>query len=90
MSLLRVRQVVPLEGWKLRLTLSDGSIVERTVAGLMAVPIFGPLKADPELFSQRIAELMKPSVARDAHGAGFLLSCGIDSVHNRGAADDGL
>lgn len=52
MSLLRIRQAVPLEGWKLRLRLSDGSIVERTVAGLMTGPIFDPLKADPELFSQ--------------------------------------
>lgn len=52
MSLLRIRQAVPLEGWKLRLTLSDGSIVERTVAGLMTGPIFDPFKADPTLFKQ--------------------------------------
>lgn len=44
----------------------------------------------PAVCSQLIAELMKPSVARDARGAGFLLSCEIDSVHNRGEADDGL
>lgn len=52
MALLRIRQAIPLERWKLRLTLSDGSSIERDVAGLMMGPIFEPIKADPALFKQ--------------------------------------
>ena len=52
MALLRIRQAIPLEGWRLRLTLSDGSVIERDVAGLMIGPIFDSLKTDPALFKQ--------------------------------------
>jgi hypothetical protein len=52
MALLRIRQAVPLEGWQLRLTLSDGSTIERNIARLMTGPIFDPIKADPTLFDQ--------------------------------------
>ncbi len=52
MAFLRIRQAIPLEGWRLRLTLSDGSVIERDVAGLMVGPIFEALRADPALFKQ--------------------------------------
>ena len=52
MALLRIRQAIPLEGWRLRLTLSDGTVIERDVSGLMVGPIFDPLKADQKLFKQ--------------------------------------
>ena len=52
MALLRIRQAIPLEGRRLRLTLSDGSIIERDVSGLMAGPIFDTLQADEKLFKQ--------------------------------------
>ena len=52
MRLLRVREVEPLEGYCLRLTLSDGCVVERDVSDLLAGPIFEPLKRNPALFAQ--------------------------------------
>lgn len=52
MALLRIRQATPLERWKLRLTLTDDSVIERDISSFLAGPIFGPLKADEKLFKQ--------------------------------------
>jgi hypothetical protein len=52
MALLRIRQAIPLEKWKLQLTLTDGSVIERDISGLMVGPIFEPLKIDENLFKQ--------------------------------------
>ncbi len=48
--LLRIREVAPLEGFRLRLTLTDDSVVERDVSALLRGPIFEPLRQDPGLF----------------------------------------
>lgn len=56
MTLLRIRQVTPLDGWRLRLTLTDGSVVEREIGNLMVGPVFEPLKNDLGLFRQVRAE----------------------------------
>lgn len=40
MSLLRVTAVVPLPGFRLRLTLTDGSVIERDVGHLLVGPVF--------------------------------------------------
>jgi hypothetical protein len=50
MSLLRIKQAVPLEGFRLRLTLTDGSIVERDVASLLVGPVLDGIRRDPSLF----------------------------------------
>ena len=52
MKLLRIRDVVPLKGFTLRLVLTDGTEVERDIASLLAGPIFEPLKSNPSLFHQ--------------------------------------
>jgi hypothetical protein len=44
--LLRIREVVPLEGFRLRLTLTDGSIVERDITELLVGPVFEPVRSD--------------------------------------------
>jgi hypothetical protein len=51
-SLVRIKQVVPLEGYRLRLTLTDGSTVERDVSSLLAGPVFDAIRSDPALFRQ--------------------------------------
>lgn len=56
MSLLRIKQVVPLEGFRLRLTLTDGSVVDRDVADLLTGPIFEPIRRDPARFREVRAE----------------------------------
>lgn len=52
MALLRIRQAIPLDRWKLRLTLTDDSVIERGISSLLAGAIFEPLKADEKLFKQ--------------------------------------
>jgi hypothetical protein len=48
--LLRIRDVTPLEGFRLRLTLTDGSVVERDITGLLIGPVFETLHKDPAAF----------------------------------------
>jgi hypothetical protein len=52
MALLRIREVKALEGLKLRLTLTDGSVIERDVSRLLAGPVFEEIRRDPALFAQ--------------------------------------
>ena len=53
--MLQVRAVVPLDGRKLRLTLSDGTVVERDVSDLLFSPIFDQVAADDGFFRQVVA-----------------------------------
>jgi hypothetical protein len=50
MAFVRIQGVVPLEGYRLRLTLTDGSVIERDIAALMDGPVFEPIRRDPALF----------------------------------------
>jgi len=56
MALLRIREVKALEGFKLRLSLSDGSVIERDVSRLLAGPVFEPIRKDPAVFAKVRAE----------------------------------
>ncbi len=56
MGFLRIHEVAPLLGFRLRLTLTDGSTNEREVSALMVGPVFGPLRADRPLFTQARVE----------------------------------
>ncbi len=48
--MIRIRSVVALSGRSLRLTLSDGSIVDRDVQDLLWGPVFDRLRSDDALF----------------------------------------
>lgn len=48
--MLRVRYAIPLDGRGLRLTLTDGSVVERDVQDLLWGPVFERLRTDDALF----------------------------------------
>lgn len=48
--LLRVRSAEPLEGRRLRLTLTNGAVVERDVQDLLWGPVFDRLRSDDTLF----------------------------------------
>ena len=50
MPLLRIRDAVPLEGFRIRLTLTDGSAVERDLADFLIGPIFESIRRDPLRF----------------------------------------
>ena len=48
--LTRVRTATPLDGRRLRLTLTDGAVVERDVQDLLWGPVFDRLRTDDALF----------------------------------------
>ena len=50
--MLRIKHAIPLSGYRLQLTLTDGSIVERDVKDLLLGPVFESIRRDPELFRQ--------------------------------------
>ncbi len=50
MAFVRIQGVVPLEGYRLRLTLTDGSVIERDLSALLDGPVFEPIRHDPALF----------------------------------------
>jgi hypothetical protein len=52
MSLIRIQEATPLEAFRLRLKLTDGSVIERDVVNLLVGPIFEGLTANPDLFKQ--------------------------------------
>jgi hypothetical protein len=56
MSLLRISGVEALPGLRLRLTLTDGAVVERDVAPLLQGPVFVRIRRDPEEFAKVRAE----------------------------------
>ena len=56
MPLLRIREVLPLEGFRLRLTLTDGSIVERDITDLRVGPMFETLRKGSVAFRQVTVE----------------------------------
>src|SRR5258708_779463 len=56
MALLRIREVKVLTGFKLRLTLTDGTAIERDVSRLLVGPVFEPIRKDPAAFAKVRAE----------------------------------
>ena len=49
MPLLRIADVQPLPGYRLRLRLTDGSTIERDVGPLLVGPVFDPIRGQPEM-----------------------------------------
>jgi len=52
MPLLRIREVEPLEGFRVRLTLTDGTTIERDLSSLLRGPVFERIAADPQCFGE--------------------------------------
>lgn len=52
MPLLRIREVMPVEGFRLRLTLTNGLIVERDITDLLIGPMFESIRKDSVAFRQ--------------------------------------
>lgn len=51
-AVLRIRRAVPLPGFVVRLTLTDGATVERDIGGLLVGPVFEPIRRDPRVFER--------------------------------------
>ena len=56
MGLIRIREVVALENLRVRLTLSNETVVERDLSPMMIGPVFEPIRRDPGLFRQARVE----------------------------------
>jgi hypothetical protein len=50
--MIRIKQVEALPGLKLRLTLSDGKVIEREVRQYLVGPVFDAIRGDPAVFAQ--------------------------------------
>jgi hypothetical protein len=55
-AMLRIKKATPLSGYRLRLALTDGTVVERDVGSLLVGPVFEPIRHDPELFRKVTVE----------------------------------
>jgi len=51
MSLLRIRNAEAIGGFRLRLTLTDGTVIERDVAPLLNGPVFERIRSNPADFA---------------------------------------
>jgi hypothetical protein len=56
MALLRIREAEALEGFRLRLTLTVGSVIERDVRALLVGPIFEAVRTERWFFQKVRAE----------------------------------
>ncbi len=52
MDLVRIKQVVPLPRHRLKLTLTNGEVVERDVSRFLNGPAFERIRTDPAVFAQ--------------------------------------
>ncbi|MGC1397563.1 DUF2442 domain-containing protein [Candidatus Binatus sp.] len=52
MALLRIREVEVPGDFKLRLTLTDGSVIERDVSQLLVGPVFEPIRKEQADFAK--------------------------------------
>ena len=48
--MVRIREVEAMEGFRLRLALTDGRTIERDVGDALVGPIFVPVRSDPSVF----------------------------------------
>ena len=51
-ALLRIAELEPLPGCRLKLRLTDGSTIERDVGPLLVGPVFDPIREQPEMFAR--------------------------------------
>ena len=56
MALIRIRAVEPLEGFRLRLRLTNDAVIDRDIRPLMSGRIFEELLQDPQRFREVHAE----------------------------------
>ena len=50
--MLEIKAAMPLQGRCVRLTLSDGTVIERDVADLLRGPVFEPIASDESIFQR--------------------------------------
>jgi hypothetical protein len=54
----RARSVTPLDGFRVMVTFSDGTLAEVDLTPFLSGPVFDPIREDPQTFAQvRVAEV---------------------------------
>ena len=56
MKLVRIREVKPLDDYRVQLTLTDGRVVERELRPLLVGPVFAEISNDPAQFREMRVE----------------------------------
>jgi hypothetical protein len=52
MTLVRIQEAAPLEGYRVRLKRTDGRIIERDLAEHLTGPVFADIRSNPERFRE--------------------------------------
>jgi hypothetical protein len=52
MKLVRIQEAAPLDGYGVRLKLTDGRVIERDLAEHLTGPVFADIRNSPERFRQ--------------------------------------
>jgi hypothetical protein len=56
MRLIRIREAQPLDDYRVRLTLTDGRVVERDIRPMLAGPVFAGIRGDEARFREMRVE----------------------------------
>jgi hypothetical protein len=56
MRLVRIREVKPLDNYRVQLTLTDGRVVERDLEPLLAGPVFAEIRKGEARFREMVVE----------------------------------
>lgn len=64
--MVRISKAVVLDGFRVRLTLTDGSLVERDLDGILVGPVFETVR-NPDMFSKV-----------EVRDGGLVWPCGVD------------
>jgi hypothetical protein len=52
MTLVRIQEAAPLDGYRIRLSLTDGRVIERDLAEHLTGPVFADIRSIPERFQE--------------------------------------
>ena len=52
MTLVRIQETAPLDGYRVRLRLTDGRVIERDLAEYLTGPVFADVRTSPERFRE--------------------------------------
>jgi hypothetical protein len=52
MNLVRIQEAAPLDGYRVRLKLTDGRVIERDLAVHLTGPVFADIRSNPERFRE--------------------------------------
>jgi hypothetical protein len=82
--MLEVRDVEALDGYWLRLTLSDGRVIERDVSDALAGPVFEPVRSHRAIFEAAFVDAGSVAWPGDVDLAPETLIWGVSQARSTG------